>query len=264
MTGDATGSGPAPPGPPEGGPADQGLALVPVGLRVEGRLVLVVGAGPIAARKARAYADQGALLRIVAPAHHPTMDSVPARERHRRPFRPDDLDGCWLAVTATGDRRVDGSVFAEAERRRVWCNAADDPAHCSVVLPAVSRRGPITVSVSTGGTSPAVASWLRRRIDALVDDDFLTVARVATGVRDRVRAAGHRTEVPAWARVLDGPALDLVRGGREAELERLLEHEVVADQDGERPGQPAAPRSVGILTSPSVGPDPDPIEIRTG
>ena len=206
------------------------LPVVPVGLRVEGRTILVVGAGRIAARKAEAYASQGAKLIVVAPEHSADMGRVSVLTRHHRPFVPEDLDDVWLAVTATGIPAVDGAVYAEAEARRIWCNAADDPEHCSVILPAVSRQGPITISIATGGSSPAVASWLRRRIDALVDDNTLAVAEVAMRVRTAVRQAGLSTEVPGWADVLDRDALELIADGHPEELERRLFEAVVGDR----------------------------------
>ena len=203
------------------------VPLVPVGLRVAGKAVLVVGAGPIAARKAAPYIDQGAEVTVVAPDHSHDMDRLPVDNRIYRRFEPHDLTGKWFVVTATGLPEVDGAVFAAAEEHRVWCNAADDPDHCSVILPAVTRRGPLTVSIATGGTSPAVASWIRRRIDALLDDHTLQVAEVATRVRRAVRDAGHRTEVPGWAEVLDSEALLLVAAGQPEELERRLFEAVV-------------------------------------
>lgn len=208
-------------------PPSTPLPTFPVGLRVAGKAVLVVGAGPIAARKAAPYVDQGAVVTVVAPHHSPDMDRLAVRRRLYRRFAPADLTNQWFVVTATGHPEVDGAVFAAAEQQRVWCNAADDPEHCSVILPAVSRRGPITISIATGGTSPAVASWLRRRIDALLNDHTLQVAEVATRVRRAVRDAGHRTEVPGWAEVLDGEALDLVASGQPEELERRLFEAVV-------------------------------------
>ncbi len=211
-------------------PTQQGIEIVPVGLRVEGKPILVVGAGRIAARKAEVYAARGALVTVVAPAHSAAMDRVSAVARHHRVFEPSDLDGQWLAVTATGIPAVDGQVFAEADKRRIWCNAADDPQHCSVILPAVVRRDGITVSISSGGRSPASASWLRRRIEHLLDDDTLTVIGIATAVRDRMRAAGQPTEVPGWQVVLDDQALELVAAGHTDELVRTLSSAVGANQ----------------------------------
>ncbi len=214
------------------------IDVVPVGLRVEGRSVLVVGAGRIAARKASTYVNNGALVTVVAPGHSPEMDLVDVAERHYRPFRTDDLNGMWFVVTATGIPAVDGAVFEVAETRRIWCNAADDPQHCSVLLPAVSRSGPITVGIATGGSSPAVASWLRRRIDAIVDPDTLIVAEIATRVRNAVRDAGLSTEVPAWAEVLDREALDLIASGKPEQLERRLFEAVVGQRTIDRwPGK---------------------------
>ncbi len=141
---------------------------------------------------------------VVATEYGPEMAELPVAEQVRRDFVPEDLDGVWLVVAATGDPAVDGAAFREAEQRRIWCNAADDPVHCSVVLPAVARRWDLTVSVSTGGRSPAVAAWLRRRIDAILDHETLEVARISAQVRSDVRGRGLATEVPGWADVLDG------------------------------------------------------------
>jgi siroheme synthase-like protein len=196
------------------------LALLPVGLRVEGRAVLVVGAGRVAARKAAALVEQGATVTVVAPHHSPEMDRVPVASRRTEAFRPSHLDGAWFVVTATGDAAVDAMVHAHAEHRRIWCNAADDPAHCSAVLPAVVRRGDVTVSVSTGGRSPAVASWLRRRIEAMLDDHLQDVLDIASRVRTGMRATGRPTEVDGWAEVLDGDAVALARSGHLDEREQ--------------------------------------------
>ena len=208
-------------------PEDTALRLLPVGLRVEGRPVLVVGAGPVAARKAAALVAQGAVVTVVAPRHSADMDAVGVAVRRTEEFRPSHLDGAWFVVAATGVTDVDGTVHEHAEARRVWCNAADDPAHCSAVLPAVVRRGDITVAIATGGRSPAVASWLRRRIDAVLDDHAQDVLEVAARVRSRMRSAGRRTEVSGWAEVLDGEAVVLARSGRLDELERRLTEAVL-------------------------------------
>lgn len=198
------------------------MDLVPVGLRVTGKSVLIVGAGRVAARKARTYAAHGARLTVVAPQHGPEMDALDVEVRRHRRFAPVDLDDKWLVVTATGDPEVDGSVHREAEARRIWCNAADDPEHCSVVLPATVQRGDVTVAISTGGRSPAAASWLRRRISAMIDDATLDVVDIASGVRDRMRASGQPTEVAGWAEVLDDNALELALAGEHIELDARL------------------------------------------
>ncbi|MEZ5239160.1 MAG: bifunctional precorrin-2 dehydrogenase/sirohydrochlorin ferrochelatase [Microthrixaceae bacterium] len=160
--------------------------------------------------------------------HCAEMLDLEVSRRLERAFEPRDLDGKWLVVTATGDRDVDAAVFEAAERRRVWCNAADDPGNCSATLPARVELGDVTVSVSSGARSPAASSWLRRRIEAILDDDTLAVFEIAARVRQRMRSAGLPTEVEGWSEVLDSEALEMVAAGREAELERLLSERVGA------------------------------------
>lgn len=190
------------------------IEVVPVGLRVDGRLIVIVGAGPIAARKAAAYYQQGAMLRVIAPVHSDEMNQLgagddPTRiERIVGPYQARHLALAWMVVTATGDTSVDGAVYRDAERRRLWCNAADDPVHCSAILPSVVRKGPITVGISTGGTSPATASWMRRRTQHFVETELLSDASlaahaVARSVRNEMRANAQPTEIEGWQEALD-------------------------------------------------------------
>jgi siroheme synthase-like protein len=104
-------------------------------------------------------------------------------------------------------------VYTEAESAGVWVNGADDPAHCSFILPAVHRDGAVTVAVSTGGLSPALASWLRDRIASQCGDGLGTLAQLLGEAREHLRASGTRTDSVDWAALLDGPLADAVRSG---------------------------------------------------
>jgi precorrin-2 dehydrogenase/sirohydrochlorin ferrochelatase len=114
-------------------------------------------------------------------------------------------------------------VFAEGEAAGVWVNAADDPAHCSFTLPAVARRGPIQVAVSTNGTSPAMASWLRDRFHDELGPEFETLLQLLRDARDALRSTGTPTEGLAWREALDSGLLDLVKQGRINEARERLQ-----------------------------------------
>ncbi len=150
----------------------------PVNLVVAGRRCVVVGAGRIAARKIAALLEAGASVCVIAPEVGPEVRDWADRGRvalEEREFDPADLDGAWLATTATDDPAVDHAVYVAGEARGVWVNSADDPANCSVTLMSVVRSGDLVVTVGTGGRSPALAAWLKARLQAELGPEYATL-----------------------------------------------------------------------------------------
>jgi siroheme synthase-like protein len=197
--------------------------LYPVHLRLAGRACLVVGGGPVAARKARGLVECGATVTVVAPEVVDELSALDGVTCERRPYRDGEVSAYRLVVAATGDPDVDGRVFRDGEEHGVWVNAADDPDHCSVVLPAVSRRGPLVATFSTSGRSPAMATWLRRRYDAELGPEHLVLLDLLADQRDRLRHEGRPTEGLDWQQALDSGMLDLIREGNLAEAKERLE-----------------------------------------
>lgn len=193
----------------------------PVNLVVEGRRVLVVGGGRVAAGKVRRLVESGADVTVVAPD---ISDEIAAMNvtLERRPYAHGEVAGYRLAITATGTP-VDAQVFAEGEAASVWVNAADDPAHCSFTLPAVARRGPISVAVSTDGLSPALASWLRGRFESELGPEYETLLGILLERRQALRSEGTPTEGLAWREALDSGLLELVKQGRIVEARERLQ-----------------------------------------
>jgi precorrin-2 dehydrogenase / sirohydrochlorin ferrochelatase len=175
----------------------------PVVLDVSGVLVLVVGTGPVAARKVAGLAAAGAVVRVVAPSVSPDLDLDHVADLRRRPYRPADLDGVRLVVTATGRQDVDAAVAVDAHAAALWVNAADRPEDCSFILPAIARNGPLSVAVSTNGTSPALARRLRDRAGELLTDEAVALAVELAERRRQVRAAGGSTEDVDWSTLID-------------------------------------------------------------
>jgi siroheme synthase-like protein len=186
---------------------------------------VVVGAGRIAARKIEALLAAGAVVHVVAPE---VGDAVRAWADagqltiDERPFDAADLDDAWLATAATGVPPVDHGVFEAGEARRVWVNSADDPANCSFTLMSVVRRGDVVVTIGTGGRSPALAAWLRRRFGDELGPEYDVLLDLLSDAREALRAEGRSSEDPGWQRALDSGMLDLVRAGRIDEAKELL------------------------------------------
>ena len=197
-------------------PADPGrlpAAGYPVTLIVEGLPCLVVGGGVVAARKAAGLVACGARVHVVAPAVGDGVRAL-ALTWEERPYLRGEVAGYRLALAAADDPDVNAAVFADGTAAGVWVNAADDPSHCSFTLPAVVRRGPLTVAVSTDGASPALAAWLRGRLEAELGEEYAVLAALLAAERESARRAGRSSEELNWRGALDSDMLALIRAGQ--------------------------------------------------
>lgn len=169
-------------------------ALFPAFLKLAGKRVLVVGAGPMAASKLEGLLGAGAHVRVVAPDVVDAIANAPV-EIARRGFVESDLDDVWYVVAAAPPE-VNRAVAAAANARRIFVNAVDDPENASVYLGGVVRRDGLTLAISTDGRAPAIAGLLREGFDALLPADLDAWLHVAADERRRWKAEG----VPMEAR----------------------------------------------------------------
>jgi precorrin-2 dehydrogenase/sirohydrochlorin ferrochelatase len=196
--------------------------LYPASLVVAGKRCVVVGGGSVAARKTRSLVEAGADVLVIAPEINEEIKALPVKVAER-PYRRGDLSAAWLAMAATDDAAVNRQVFNDGQKVRVWVNVADDPDACSFTLPAVMRRGPVTVAVSTSGYSPALATWIRERISADLGPEVALLAELLSEARDALKASGRSTEDVDWRRALDSDMLDLIRTGQTAQARERLQ-----------------------------------------
>ena len=145
-------------------------------LDLGGRSCLVVGGGSVALEKARGLLECGARVTVVAPQIVPELAALDV-DLLRRGYRTEDLDDRFLVVAATSTPSVNRRVFRDGEARSLLCNVVDVPELCSFILPAVVRRDPIAIAVSTGGASPALAQRIRDDIAEVVGPEHAELAR---------------------------------------------------------------------------------------
>ena len=191
------------------------MNLYPLGLKLDGLRVLVVGAGAVATRRVPALLDAGAEVVVVAPEATPAMEGLAATGKltwHRRAFEPADVDGAWLVQVAVDDHEAGNAVSAAAFERRVFCVRADDRHAATAWTPAVTRHGPVTVAVLGGGDpkrSAAVRDSIRTHLESAQEDAAEpargTVALVGGGPGDPelITVRGRRLVAAADVVVVD-------------------------------------------------------------
>lgn len=209
----------------------------PVFLLLAGAPCLVVGAGPVAARKTRGLLESGATVTLVAPQIGDDVRSLADRATpsgtlvvEQRHYRTPEASTYRFVVSATGDPDVDARVTTDALAGGALVNRADTgparehrsvPAAGTVLLPAIHRDGPVTVAVSTGGSSPALARWLRDRVAAALGPDLGVLAQLVDEYRQALLDSGGNAAAIDWYATFDRLAT-LVADGRVAEARRIL------------------------------------------
>jgi precorrin-2 dehydrogenase/sirohydrochlorin ferrochelatase len=200
----------------------------PLGLRLRGCRCVVVGGGTVALRKVGPLVEAGAEVLVIAPHVDQQLQALAARGAirvERRPFRNGDLDGAVLAFAATDNIDVNREVAAAARERGVLVNVADDPDACDFTVPASIQRGGVTVTISTGGRSPAFARHLREELDGWLTPERCALFEIVADVRSALRAEGANPDGSAWkAALADDSLLEaLATGDQKMARARLMD-----------------------------------------
>jgi precorrin-2 dehydrogenase/sirohydrochlorin ferrochelatase len=173
------------------------MSLFPIFVKLEGRLVVVIGGGSVAEAKIPSMLGAGARVRLIAPSITPQI-----AERVRlgridwlpKEFEAADLNGAFLVIAATSAPRVNEAVFREAEARGLLCNAVDDIEHCHFYYGAVVQRGDLQIAISTNGKSPALAQRLRKELELELGPEYEVWLEWLGAAREALRASGPSSE----------------------------------------------------------------------
>jgi precorrin-2 dehydrogenase/sirohydrochlorin ferrochelatase len=193
-----------------------------VNLDLRGLSVLVVGGGPVAARKVSGLLRSGAVVSVVAPTTVPEISEDPDVRWFERPYQRGEIASYRLGITATNDTAVNAQVAADADTAGIFVNSADDPDNCSFTLPAVARQGDVQVAISTNGRSPALARWLRRQYERELSAGYDQLLDLLAEVRAETRSLLGTSEIKGWDDALDADLLGLVRSGRIEDARAML------------------------------------------
>ena len=239
----------------------------PVMLELAGRATVVIGEDAVREGKVEGLLAAGA-DRILVLASSPArrldeLEQIEGVRVERRAWRPSDLDAVFLCVAAARDASERDAIATEARARGALVNVMDDIVNCDWAAPAVLRRGELTISVSTGGASPALAKQLRLRLSSMFGEEWSEVLSVLRAVRDETMPAlpDFATRAERWAQALDiDEASALAREGRGDELAARLRSRLMGDVAA----RAVAPRAAaGTVYLVGAGPgDPRLITVR--
>jgi siroheme synthase-like protein len=173
------------------------VSLFPIFVKLQGRLVVVVGGGEIAAGKIEGLLRADARVRVIAPDVHVAF-AEPIRNRKiewiPRKFQASDVSGATLVIAATSAAGVNASVFREAEARGILCNAVDDIENCHFYYGSIVRRGDLQIAISTNGKSPALAQRLRQELEQQFGPEYEVWLEWLGAARELLRAADGGTD----------------------------------------------------------------------
>lgn len=165
----------------------------PVALDLRGRRCLVVGGGEEALKKTRSLLAVGARVHVVSPDLVEGLADLACAGQvtwEPRTYRPGDLQGHFLVFACTDDERANAAVAAEAAAAGVLLNVVDQPARCHFIMPAVVRRGSLTIAVTTDGKSPALAKALQEELAAAYGPEHAEFLEILAALRPVVLASG--------------------------------------------------------------------------
>jgi len=188
---------------------------------------IVLGGGRFAAEKAAALVDAGARVRVIAAHQNAELKGLVANgaiEAVGRDYEPGDLTGARLVVDASGNEEINRASWEEAEAAGIIINVVDRPAQCRFIAPAIVRRDPLLIAISTSGESPYLASALRARLERWLGREWGPFTALVGQLRRRLREQDVPLEeqTRVYRRLVSSDVRSLLRAGRAADARHLV------------------------------------------
>ena len=207
----------------------QRFSHYPIFLNIRGKRCLVVGGGQVAYRKVKALLEHGAGVKVISPELCPELYELAeakAIQVAQRDYNSGDLRRAFLAIAATGDAHINQKVAGEARGWGILVNVVDDLESSEFIVPSYLRRGDVTIAISTGGRSPALARKIRTKLEAEFEPEYASLALLLNEVRSELKKQGVTVDGDAWQEALDLESLlELLRVGHRDEAKaKLLEN----------------------------------------
>jgi precorrin-2 dehydrogenase/sirohydrochlorin ferrochelatase len=185
---------------------------------IEDKPCLVVGGGAVGERKVHDLLDSGAKVSVVSKTLSPPLAALAERGEIvylAEDFSDSQVEGMALVMAATDDPEVNARVSAAAQGRGIWVNVADEPEHCTFIVPAQVKRGDLTLAISTGGASPALARQVREDLQQHFGPEYGPYLDLLKRVRARLLSErrAHPDNAELFTRLVRSSLKDAVAEG---------------------------------------------------
>ncbi len=200
------------------------MSYYPVFLDIKGKRCVVVGGGTVALRKVEMLLDHEAKVTVISPHLCDELEKLEKKvEIARREYQSGDIEGAFVVVAATDDPAINERVARDAEERGILINVVDVPALSNFIVPSYLRRGGLTVAVSTGGKSPAMARKLRTELETEFGPEYAGLIAVAEEVRSELKEQEIRVSPDTWQQALElDDLLAIIRSGQKDQAKKKL------------------------------------------
>jgi siroheme synthase-like protein len=186
----------------------------PLYLNLKAHPVLLIGGGAVALQKIPALLSCEAAVHLIAPEALPEIAQLAAEEKihwERRSYETRDLEGVRLVIAATDDPALQERVAAEARARNLWVNVVDVPPLCDFIAPALVSRGDLQIAISTGGGSPALAKYLRKKLDAFLAPEYEIFLSLLQKIRPEINHLAKERRAALWDRIVSDAFINQVK-----------------------------------------------------
>ena len=196
----------------------------PILLNIQDKKCLVVGGGNVAWRKVCSLKDAGARVTVVSPEFCPEMEKETGIERIQQKYEEGFLNGVLVVVASTDDEEVNKKVYYDAVKRGILVNVVDRPEFCSFIVPATINRGDLSISISTGGASPALARNIRESLEKQFGDEYGEFAKLLSETRRKIisEVSDESIRRDILQRIADLDMLDVVKEKGIAEAKKKI------------------------------------------
>lgn len=204
----------------------------PVFLNLHSKKCVVVGGGEVALRKVKTLLESGADVTVISPSLHPDLEQLAGDKTIHtieRNFRPGDLKEAAVVIAATDLKGTNLRVAREAGKVKALVNLVDDPEPSDFIVPSYFRKGDLTVAVSTGGQSPALARKLRTLLEKTMGEDYALLVSLVGEVRRTLKKKGIAVDPETWQEALNLDTLiRFIRDGQKSKVKAILLEKLMA------------------------------------